>query len=269
MSLYFLGNCQTNALKAIAKDVCRVPVAGASITEFWGSYTPDESEAAMDAAEVIVAMAVMNPEHRFAAAKLRARWGAKVVFHPYIYVDGLSSLEKISSKGVGIIRGGEEIMAAAQWPAKVKLIEAYERGQIDMRQTERLNYSLARMAAAEAAYDGLRVTDYIRATYREMPLLYAINHPTQRVLFHMFDQLAERLNLEVDAVKRADPVIWARRALPPAQHSLTPQDVDVHGLAYGPSSHWWAQGARLIHSLVVRDAAAKAAARKENRVDSL
>lgn len=267
MSLYFLGNCQTNALKAITKDVTSVPASGASITEYWGTYTPDESEAAMDQADAIIAMAVMNPEHRFAAHRLKARWGEKVIFHPYFYLDGLCSLERISSKGVGVVRGSAEIQAAQAWPHKVKLTDDFAHGRIDMRQQARLDYSLARMHEPEKAFDALPLTPYIRDTYREAPILYAINHPVQRVLFHLFDALAERLGLQVDSAARHHPLVWAKRALPLAQQSLTPQDVAVHGLKYDAGTHWWPQASRLIHSLTVAEAAARAAAKRSTEVD--
>lgn len=250
MRLYFLGNCQTNALQAITKDVTNIRPEFGSITEYWGPYNLEKTEEALQSAEAVIAMAVLNQDHPFSADKLRTRLGDRLILIPYIYVDGLASLEKISSKGTSIICGADELKRSELWPHKTKLLNAFIRGEIDMRVTERFSESLTRIADTEVKWCDVVISDYINETYRDKPLLYAINHPTQHVLFELWSRVAVALNIVPDQARFNDPITWAKRALGAADRSLTPYDVSAHGLNFRENDHWFGQAARLIHLAV-------------------
>lgn len=252
MKIYFLGNCQTNALQGILKDVTPIRPAFGSITEFWGNHNLEDIERNLDAADVVVAMAVENPEHRYSADRLRARLGARLVLHPYVYVDGLASLEKISSKGQSVIRGAEHLQASDLWPDRIALIKSFTQGDIDMKQKERLSASLARISGAEDKFCDVGISDYLWETYTSRPSQYALNHPTQHVMFELFDRLMRHLDITPDPERRADPLIWAKRALPVNDRSLTPYDVSVHGLSYSADDHWYPRAIRLVQLAVIK-----------------
>lgn len=252
MQVFFLGNCQTNALQAILKDVTTIRPTFGSITEFWGDYDPASIDAGIDAADIVIAMAVTNPDHPYSAQKLRAQVGSKLVLTPYIYIDGIASLEKIASKGRAIIRGADELKSSEHWPHKAKMLDAFTRGRIDMRQQERLFASLARLGQAESDHCDIVISDYISETYSSRPLLYGINHPTQHVLFKLFERLAAHVDITPQADKLNDPITWAKRALPANARSLCPSDVATLGLAYEPDDHWYGHASQLIHLAVAK-----------------
>lgn len=55
-------------------------------------------------ADLVVSQAIANPTTTFNVQDVRDSTNAEVVFVPYVYVDGISSLEIIASKGKLVIR---------------------------------------------------------------------------------------------------------------------------------------------------------------------
>lgn len=246
MSLFFLGNCQANALRGLVNDTTKTRSAFASITEYWGVYDESAIDHALDAADTVVAQAIGNSDHRYSAAKLRQRFGDRLLLVPYIYLDGIASLKLISSKGRATLRGLDELKAHPAWPNQPKLHRAYANGQIDMNLAARLERSFRTISEVEAQFCDIKIHDFLLENYREYPVLYAINHPTQIVLAEMLKQLCDKLDLSPSPGSLDDPLIWAKRALPRAQRSVSINDANELGLKYEPDSHWFSEAGKLI-----------------------
>ncbi len=54
------------------------------------------------------------------------------------------------------------------------------------------------MAQKEAESGGVRIADYLAATWDQSPLVYGINHPTQRVVFELFRRLCDVVGWNYD-----------------------------------------------------------------------
>ena len=248
MKVLFLGNCQVNALRGLFREMYPQQAADfQTITPFWGKYDEAQTRALLADANLVISQAIANPDTPFNTRDVLASTKGEVVFVPYIYVDGLASLEIVASKGKTVIKGADVLLDGQAGRKPIHIFQDYCDGQIDMQCSARVNASLVKMAEKEAADCDLVISDYLRETWRKQPTLYGINHPTQDVVFEMFRRLCDHVGWVYDPALRDDPIAWGRRALPLGQRSLTPYDVAAMGLQYPADSHWYGQAYKLIN----------------------
>jgi hypothetical protein len=263
VDVYFLGNCQVNALRGLCRDMFpKMKADFGSITPYWGAHDPAVTEAAIGNADIVVSQAIHNPAARFNVDEMKARAGNRVIFVPYVYVDGLAGLEIIGSKGRSVIKGAPELLAGQEGRRSLHVFQDLCAGKIDLHNRHRLTASILRIAQKEAQTGGVRIADYLAGTWAEAPFLYGINHPTQRVVFEMFRRLCDVAGWRFDPRLARDPVVWGRRALPASNRAFTPADAAALGVAYPPDTHWYAAAHKLVEQAMkaaARDAAPVAA----------
>jgi hypothetical protein len=262
VDVFFLGNCQVNALKGLCREMQpKMRVGFGTITPYWGKFDASAVEAAIAQADVVVSQAIANPGARFNIAEMRERAGEKLILVPYVYVDGLAGLEIIGSKGRTVVKGAQELLLGQEGRRALHVFQDLITGKIDMRNRARVEASIARMAEKEAEAGAIRISDYLAQTWADAPFLYGINHPTQRVVFEMFRRLCDVTGWRYDAGVEADPVAWGRRALPASVRAFTSADAAALGVRYAPDSHWYASAHKLVE-------VAMAKAAREPRADS-
>jgi Polysaccharide biosynthesis enzyme WcbI len=247
MKVFFLGNCQINAMRGLCRDMFpAIKASFQTITPYWGDFNEALVREELAGADLVVSQAIANPTTTFNVTDVRASTAGRVVFLPYIYVDGIASLEIIGSKGRSVIKGADQLLRGQDGRKPAQVFEDYARGLIDMENKARVTLSLARMAEKEAADCDLTISDYIRDTYRHEPALFGINHPTQHIVFELFRRLCDKVDWKYDPAITRDPVVLGKRALPQAQRAFTPVDVDALSLRYGPDTHWYGQAFKLL-----------------------
>ena len=262
MNILFLGNCQVNAMRGLSREM--FPTLRAdfqTITPYWGVFDEPLTRQKIAEADIVVSQAITNPGTTFNVADVRAAAGVKAVFVPYVYLDGVASLEIIASKGRSVIKGAVQLLRGQEGRNPVKIFEDYCTGRIDMENDARVQSSIAKIRKKEQETCDIVIADYIAETLTRQPTVYGINHPTQHVVFEVFARLCKHLDWAYDPAHKDDPVVWGRRALPASQRALTPSDARVLGLSYGCDTHWYGQGHKLMQlALKERDLAARAAA---------
>lgn len=232
-----------------------------TITPYWGVFDEALTRSKIAEADIVVSQAITNPGTTFNVADVRAAAGPKAVFIPYVYIDGVASLEIIASKGKSVIKGAAQLLRGQEGRNPVKIFEDYCMGRIDMENVARVQSSIAKIREKEQETCDIAISDYLAETLTIQPTVYGINHPTQHVVFEMFARLCRHLGWTYDPGHKKDPIVWARRALPSSQRALTPVDAGVLGLKYGYDTHWYGQGHKLMQlALKERDLAARAAA---------
>ncbi len=247
MKVFFLGNCQVNAMRGLCREM--FPALKASfqtITPYWGTFDEETTRQELAEADLVISQAIANPTTMFNVNDVRRSAQGDVVFVPYVYIDGIASLEIIASKGKSVIRGADQVLRGQDGRKPIKIFEDYCNGVIDMEGEARVLGSIARIAQKEAADCDIAIADYLAATWRKQPTLYGMNHPTQPVVFEMFKRVCEKVGWEYDERHKDDPVVWGRRALPASQRGFTPNDVKVLGLEYPCDSHWYGQSYKLL-----------------------
>lgn len=249
MNIIFLGNCQINALRGLSREMFpKMKIAFRTITPFWGTFDEVETRKDLESADLVISQAIENETTAFNLNDVRASTSGEVVFLPYVYVDGIASLEVIGSKGKSVVRGAAPLLEGQDDDRRpLHIFKDYCDGIIDMDLSRRVSSSIAKIAEKETRSCTLKISDYIAQTWRHQPTLYCINHPTQHVVFEMHRRLCDHLNWDFNADLANDPISWGRRALPQAQRALTPIDKEIHGLDYPCDTHWYGQSFKLLN----------------------
>ncbi|MBE0413045.1 WcbI family polysaccharide biosynthesis putative acetyltransferase [Yoonia sp.] len=251
MKVFILGNCQANAMRGLCREMFpNVDVSFLSITPFWGAFDEEKARDLLAGADLIICQAITNPDATFNVDDIRRSTHGEIVFIPYVYLDGIASLEIVASKGKSVIRGMQELMHDQEARKPIRIFEDYCSGRIDMKSEQRIFSSLEKMAAKESAHCSIVISDYLAETWRKQPTLYGINHPTQHVIFEMFRRICERVGWKYDPNHKNDPIVWGRRALPSGTRSLTPFDAKRLRLGYQADPHWYGQAYKLVNLAV-------------------
>ena len=257
----FLGNCQTNAMRGICREMFpKLRADFRTITPYWGRYDEEETREQLASADLVVSQAIANRETAFNVDDVRATATGDVVFMPYVYFEGLASLEIIASKGQTVIKGAELLLEGQEGRKPIHVFDDYCQGKIDMQGPARVQASLDKMAEKEAADCDLVISDYIAEHWRARPTAFGINHPTQPVLFEMFYRLCDHVGWKYDPSHKEDPIVWGRRAFALSTRAVTPHDAKIHGLAYGEDTHWYGNAYKLVNlAIKAREKAAEEA----------
>ena len=108
MKVFFLGNCQVNAMRGLFREMFpTVKATFQTITPYWGTFSEEETRAELAEADIVVSQAIANPTTTFNVNDVRQSATGDVIFVPYVYIDGIASLEIIASKGKSVIRGAD------------------------------------------------------------------------------------------------------------------------------------------------------------------
>lgn len=234
------------------RGLCRemfpdIKVSFETITPYWGDYDEGRTRQLLSEADLVISQAISNPDTTFSVADVQKSTSGDVVFIPYVYVDGIGSLEAVASKGKSVIRGMQQLLRDHEGRKPIRIFEDYCAGRIDMEAEDRILSSIAKIAEKEIAHCDIAISDYLSETWRKQPTLYGINHPTQHVLFEMFRRICEHVGWKYDPTHKDDPIVWGRRALPCGTRSLTPLDAQRLGLAYSADTHWYGQAYKLVN----------------------
>ena len=81
-----------------------------TITPYWGTFDEDETRRQLAEADVVVSQEIANGITTFNVNDVRASATGDFIFVPYVYIDGIVSLEIIASKGKTVIRGADLLL---------------------------------------------------------------------------------------------------------------------------------------------------------------
>ncbi len=263
MKVLYLGNCQVNAMRGISREMFpeEKSIYFQTITPFWGNFDEAKTRELLADADLVVSQAIAAPDTTFNVEDVRASTKADIVFVPYVYIDGLASLELIGSKGQSLIRGADQLLAGQEGRKPIHILQDLFANKIDMQCEQRVLSSLDKIKEKEDAHCTLTISDYLMDTWRNQPTLYGMNHPTQHVVFEMYRRVCDHIGWTFDAELQKDPIEWGRRALPQGVRVQTPHDVNALGLQYPGDTHWYGLGNKLVNmALVAQQDAAEAAA---------
>lgn len=182
-----------------------------------------------------------NPLHHSVISKL----SSEVIFVPYIYLDGLYSLEATDIDSNSIL--GSDVLAPFLERSYDDMVGYFQTGRIDFRCRERLDASLAELHAREKEVDSIVVSDFIEENWHSRPLIISHNHPNKWLM----DLIAERLFRRIDRPYQSyDGLPHYQRAeylFSKGEGALSPYDADRLGLEYEYDDQWWTVGRRLLH----------------------
>lgn len=248
MKLLFYGNCQAEAVATslgFSNPQHQIDYAGNSNRV--DKFDPARSKRLMAECDHLVCQPIMNPNNPEGAKQLRERFGDRVSFMPYIFVDGLFSLVQsgnIKRFITGII-GESYIIEELKNRRPAEVMERFKNGEIDFEHKARFTENIAEMRRREA-HCAYKVADRIEALALNRPLFISHNHPKPELINHVAKQVAARLSLDFTPVTRDDPLKLAAITLPNTQRVISPYTISDLGASHAYDLHWLAEGRKMI-----------------------
>lgn len=244
--LLVIGNCQArplnNILLAAAPDLEKTPTI---ILHLAQGDSPDLHRRALDEADLILAQVTANhfAVPYLASNALRKTHGDKVLVWPNLFFSGQQPyLRYVTHKTAGRLPGPIESLH------DLRILRDWlrTRGADPLPQLDAPDYvetvtraSLAEIETREMGCD-LRISDVIRAEYRERRLFFTFNHPSNWLLGRLAERILDRIGRPVKIDENAPreylaryitPSIWMDLDAPGATFMGTAMDLNAPGKA--------------------------------------
>lgn len=206
-------------------------------------FTTDETVKAISLADIIIYQPLSHHYKDLSADNIKkiAKKNAKLVSFPYIYNNGIYSLETDGEK----IIGKETILKLyKKGYTKEEIIKMREKGEINFKLKKKFKKSLKIMREREKNLD-IKITDFIERNYLEKQLFLSHNHPTNIVFNYIFAQLVDILNL--DFINHTQQVAPLCETVAP----ITIHDINEHGYKWYPYRFHSGHASKIIIDLII------------------
>ena len=255
MKIVFYGNCQAQAASfAIQARNKSLTVEYAGNSHRVDLFDPERSWRLLDEADAIVTQSIMNMDNEDNHEALRARFGDRAIFMPYVFVDGLHSFSLTTPVHhklvVDHLLGGTFLLDHLRRHGVRKTIWDYRVGKIDFHHRDRFNRTMAEMRRREAASGcEIRIADDIERMYRTSQKMLTHNHPSPDLMNIISGKIADRLGLSFSDITPEEMHAYARIILPVSVTIATPWCKSELGLTYPYDLQWFFQGRDMIQRL--------------------
>lgn len=245
LNVVCFGNCQ-------AMQICRYLMVYLDSSKYnvflfsnYGeAFSSQNTIQAVSNADYIIYQPLNDTYDDLSEANIRtlAKEHAQFVSFPYIYNDGLYSLETDGTKIIG-----EDIILNLFLNNVYidDIIAMRARGEIDFRLKEKFQKSLDIMREREK-YTDIKLADFIQNNYLEVQLFLSHNHPTNILFDELIRQLSDILNFNI----KIDSNVF----IPPLCETvapITPQDKAQHGYKWNPYRFHSSHASDVIIELII------------------
>jgi hypothetical protein len=174
LNVLFYGNCQTQtALTAVGISNPGVNFEYAGNSRRVERYDPEITEKLFDWCDYVVTQPVMNLDNPDHHATMSARFAGKIIFMPYVWVDGLYSLVAApggkEKRGDSGFHGGNCVIEHLQEAGLTDTLNDFQNGALNFRHQSRFDASMAELERREDFAD-VKVAPFIRERFRDEPM---------------------------------------------------------------------------------------------------
>lgn len=234
-----IGNCVVNKLNSFLIRQPGVDAIFCSNLANWGNYHRDTFLDRAQEADIVVALKSERGELIHSTDEIARQFGAKVIFVPVIWIEGLDTLQRFGERGTSRFSGGDPIAASIIEHGTDHTYRALTRGQLRTDPPGRLLRSLAELRSIEAG--AIPIADYFASRVREIPLMNSIGHPTGELVLELFARLCEAIQIPIDREKLKSPLLVSQASLPKTPRIFSPFDTEELGLLYEADPDWMLQ----------------------------
>lgn len=236
------GNCQAMQLVRYFKTYLDPEQYEINLySNYDKKFTTQETIDGIANADIVIYQPLSHEHKDLSADKISTITDAKLISFPYIYNNGIYSLETDGTK----IIGEDTILALYKDGYTLEeIIKMQQNGQIDFKLKEKFQKSLNIMKEREKDLD-IKITDFIEKYYREVQLFLSHNHPTNIVFNEVFKQIVNILDLKI---------INEKAAVPPLCETVAPitiHDKNAHGYKWNPYRFHSVHASMVIIELII------------------
>jgi len=246
--ILFFGNCQAQVLSSwFGFDNGDWDVQFESVTSRFlqPTMTTEEVFAALSGFDVLVTNPIMNERNGFYHLHLKEAMKGETVFVPYVYVDGVFSLEISYETWGEKIFGAECLSGQCVDRDFAKVCEMFRSGEIGFNNRGRFERTLTEMAAREL-HCNVHVADIIRGIVRDRLPVSTHNHPSGFILGEMLRQICRIVGGSHVHIESRNSSQLSYAGLPPSPRAFTPFDVAALGLKYPHDDDWFEKGRHIL-----------------------
>jgi hypothetical protein len=205
-------------------------------------FTTEETILAISSADIIIYQPLSHHYKDLSAENIKkiAKANAKLISFPYIYNDGIYSLETDGGKVIGT---DTIIQLYEEGYSKNEIIQMRTDGKIDFKLKEKFTKSLNIMRDREKNLD-IKIVDFIELNYKENQLFLSHNHPTNLIFNEMFIQLMIILQIPYSIT---GPIVPLCETVAP----ITIHDKNAHGYKWNPNRFHSNHASNIIIDLII------------------
>lgn len=194
-------------------------------------------------AEIVVLQCGVFSSNNIFEQVIRGVEGGAVIRVPNIKIRGLHALERVVVNDVKYIDGAEILHSAIDEVGVREAVGALMAGRLEMREGERLDKSLNDLSLNEISNADVKISDYIRGTWRKRRPAYAIDAPSQHVLAQVWGEIVSLSDGRFRKLSydRMSVLERGRLALSSGAGVLSPWTVKSLKLKYSADVHWYAR----------------------------
>lgn len=245
-----LGNCQADHMGQLLKIMTKDYFTLKSYLNFRKDLNKQELLKSIKKADVLIYQPLSDfyDELSFKnIQKITKKYNTKLITFPYIYNDGIYSLEF----GIGKICGEEVILNLFKdGLSQEQIISKYLSQEIDFDLLNRFSESLQIMRERESLLD-IRLTDFLEKNYTKQKLFYGYNHPTNVVFLEAIKQIIKKLDFREKNIKCNEKNL---PRLCDTLSPISPYDKRIHKYKFEStySCGWTYQGVAIIEMIISR-----------------
>jgi hypothetical protein len=238
------GNCQAGQIaKYLETYLDQANYFVRAYSNFDNKHTTEEIIQAISLADIIIYQPLSHHYNKDLSAeniKKIAKVNAKLISFPYIYNEGVYSLE---TDGEKIIGTDTIIQLYEEGYSKNKIIQMRTDGKIDFKLKEKFTKSLNIMRDKEKNLD-IKIVDFIELNYKEHQLFLSHNHPTNIIFNEIFIQLMTILQIPYNITQLIAPLC---ETVAP----ITIHDKNAHGYQWNPYRYHHTHASKIIIDLII------------------
>jgi hypothetical protein len=178
--------------------------------------------------------------------KLVKKFDVKLITFPYIYNNGMYSLESDIEKNFF----GEEIILKLYKSGKNKeeILRLYSEGKIDFKLKDRFENSLSIMKKKENGLS-IQLTKYIVKNYRKKKLFHCCNHPSNDIFYVILKKIKNILQVDFKIKKNSNFNHLYASLVP-----ISPYDVETRKYEFSPDymHEWYYKGSAIINLIILK-----------------
>jgi len=241
--ILLVGNCQLHRINFICglNNIKCNYIANTDRVD--PNFDTDAVMQAVSEADVVIAQPIFN-EHSPLNYQMISENSKRVVFFPYVFIDGIFSLSATALGSHHVL--GQQCLSGHDEDTLDRLVVDFHLGLIDFKNKERFNSSLQELERREKSVGCIPISDVIRENYKRRKLMLTHNHPEKWLMDVMCQRLFEEMGWNYRNYQASDHYQRVDYMFDAGETVLSPYDVDRLGLSFESDDQWFSTGSRLL-----------------------
>lgn len=251
MKVLGIGNCQVSKLAILFRHFNPgIKFKYLTNTTRFGKFDGDQIWDELKSSDFVISQPIMNKENNLYYENIVKEASGRIVFVPYIFVDGIFSLVQAPrmnvSAGQGHIFGSEELERhfTPEQSSIRSALDLMRVGGVNFNNVSRFEGTMTELLRREKLCH-VSISDFIKDMLPEKLPMISHNHPMPEVLVELYDRIAKVIGLNPKSP--IDWVVTEQVTLEEKPRVFSPYDAAALGLKCGHDLQWGNHARKLVN----------------------